>query len=156
MKSLKAILLSLALILPVAIFIFLKLFGRNEFDIPVYYPNGVDSVCVENQTKPYQVPDSLLTSILWGAKPTLVTYHPAESELDHLKHVWEEIDRQEVTSVFLPSDLTQWRDCVLLIRAPKKTVLIDTDRHIRGYYNLGTREETDRLIVELKILLKKY
>jgi len=156
MKRAKAILLSLALVLPIAIFVFLKLFGKNEFDIAVYYPNGVDSVCVENKSKPYQVPDTVLNAIQWGSKPSLITFHPSEEEIDHLKHVWEEIDQHDVTSVFLPSDLTQWRDCALLIRAPWKTVLIDKDKHIRGYYNLATREETDRLIVELKILLKKY
>jgi hypothetical protein len=146
----------MALILPIAIFIFLKLFGKNEFDIAIYYPNGVDSVCVHNTSKPYQVPDSILASLHWGNKPTLVTYNPSKVEIDHLKHVWEDFNPSEVTSIFLPTDSTKLRDCVFILRYPWNTVLIDKERHIRGYYNLKTREETDRLIVELKILLNKY
>jgi len=34
--------------------------------------------------------------------------------------------------------------------------LLDDQRRIRGYYDPQSREEVDRLIVELKILLKKY
>ncbi|MFM7858831.1 MAG: hypothetical protein ACKO96_44630 [Flammeovirgaceae bacterium] len=156
MKTTKIFFLFMALVLPIAIFIFLKLFGKNEFDIAIYYANGVDSVCVHNKSKPYQVPDSILAALHWNNKPTLVTYNPSKAETDHFKHVWEEINQLEVTSIFLPSDSTKICDCVFLIRHPWKTVLIDNEKHIRGYYNLKTREETDRLAVELKILLNKY
>jgi hypothetical protein len=156
MKNKKSIFLGLALILPVAIFIFLKLFGKNKFDIPVYYKNGVDSVCVTNKSRPFEVDNIVIKSIDWKNQPTLLTYTPSEKELENFKHVWQEIKTSEVTSVYLAADSTQWRDCLLLMRDPWKTVLVDTDRHIRGYYNLSSREETDRLIVELQILLEQY
>lgn len=42
-KRLKAILLVIVLVVPALIFIFLKLFGENQYDLPVYYENGVDT-----------------------------------------------------------------------------------------------------------------
>lgn len=156
MKNTKPIFLGLALLLPVVIFIFLKLFGKNKFDIPVYYKNGVDSVCVINKSKPFEVDDIIIKSIDWKNQPALLTFAPSEKELENFKHVWQEIETEEVTSVYLAADSTQWRDCLLLMRSPWKTVLVDKDKHIRGYYNLNSREETDRLIVELKILLEQY
>jgi hypothetical protein len=156
MKNKKTIFLALALILPVVIFIFLKLFGKNQFDIPIYYKNGVDSVCVTNTSKPFQVNELVFKSINEKNQPALFTYLPNAKETENFKHVWQEIDASKVSSVFLPADSTQWKDCLLLIRNPWKTVLVDREKHIRGYYNLNSREETDRLIVELKILLEQY
>ena len=46
--------------------------------------------------------------------------------------------------------------CDLLLQPPWKVVLIDDDRKIRGYYDPEDRDEMDRLVVELKILLKQY
>jgi protein SCO1/2 len=34
-------------------------------------------------------------------------------------------------------------------------VLIDEENRIRGYYNIMEREETDRLVLELRILQSK-
>jgi hypothetical protein len=43
-----------------------------------------------------------------------------------------------------------------MVHAPRNVVLVDNKKRIRGYYAIGSREETDRLIVEMEILLKKY
>ncbi|MEO1052584.1 MAG: hypothetical protein AAFX87_18270 [Bacteroidota bacterium] len=42
-KYLKIIFLSLTIAIPVCIFLFLKYFGSNHFQIPMYYENGVDT-----------------------------------------------------------------------------------------------------------------
>jgi hypothetical protein len=34
-----------------------------------------------------------------------------------------------------------------------RVVLVDNQEQIRGYYDITDREETDRLIVEIKILI---
>jgi hypothetical protein len=65
----------------------------------------------------------------------------------------------EVQTIFLTekSDyLNEIFTCDLLLQKPWTTVLLDDQRRIRGYYDPTSREEVDRLIVELKILLKKY
>jgi hypothetical protein len=49
-----------------------------------------------------------------------------------------------------------WLDCAFLLQKPWTTVLIDEQGQIRGYYTPATREETDRLSAELRILLKQY
>ena len=41
-------------------------------------------------------------------------------------------------------------------KAPANVVLVDSEKRIRGYYSIGSREEVDRLILELQILLSKY
>lgn len=46
--------------------------------------------------------------------------------------------------------------CDLFLQTPWTTVLLDDQRRIRGYYDPKTRDEVDRMIVELKILLNKY
>lgn len=48
--------LALMLALPVLLWLFLKFFGQNQFDIPLYYPNGLDSLTnCNNTTAPHQV-----------------------------------------------------------------------------------------------------
>ena len=163
----KQILLSLALILPVIVFIFLKFFGKNKFDIPLYYKNGVDSlahVCEIGTSKPYQLSDSALRAINWkGTNPILITVNPSPGEIENFRHVYEEIDQVKVSSIYLSEgemgmskeNIDQWVTCICLLKKPRKTVLVDNQKHIRGYYNLPSREETDRLIVELQVLLQQ-
>jgi len=40
-KTLKLIFLSLTLLVPVAIYLFLRFFGHNQFNIPIYYSEGI-------------------------------------------------------------------------------------------------------------------
>lgn len=56
-KLFKFIILFLALLLPVCIFVFLKLFGSNEFDIPIYYQSqtAIDSTGCEGIKAPYRI-----------------------------------------------------------------------------------------------------
>ena len=57
---------------------------------------------------------------------------------------------------FKELDSTAWgnlKHCDLIMSdLDNRVVLLDTDNRIRGYYNIMEREETDRLIVELRIL----
>ena len=53
-------------------------------------------------------------------------------------------------------DSTIWSDlkycCMAMSNLDNRVVLIDKQNRIRGYYNITEREETDRLILELRIL----
>ena len=75
-----------------------------------------------------------------------------------LKRLKEEFNG-EVQLIF-PTGETNFIDqvyaCDLLLQKPWTAVVIDDQRRIRGYYDPKTREEVDRLFVELNILLKKY
>lgn len=165
----KSVYLFLALLLPAIIFVFLKYFGKNEFAIPVYYRNGIDSVsisCGGDYTKPYVVPDSVLTAIDAARKqPRVIVFEPTEPsriELNRLTDIFipEEFTRTEVmiqqTTGISETRYRRWISCIFFVKKPYNTVLVDEENRIRGYYAVDNREEMDRLILEMQILLKKY
>ncbi|MCH7514963.1 MAG: hypothetical protein IH947_13640 [Bacteroidetes bacterium] len=50
--------LFLILVLPFVVYLFLKIFGENKYEIPVFYENGITfSECFQAQKKPFLVPD---------------------------------------------------------------------------------------------------
>lgn len=155
----KKVILIIALLFPIGVFVFLRFFGKNEFAIPVYFESGIEAIptaCNRNYQSPYRVSDSLLKNFGWSGKPVLIVADTAvQSELTRLD---EELGA-EIQTIYLSGEanyLDQVLRCDLLLQKPWTTVLLDDQRRIRGYYAPNTREEMDRLIVELKILLKKY
>lgn len=162
--SKKLIYLLVALILPGIIFVFLKMFGRNEFSIPVYYQNGVADVqgtCLGEYESPYLVPDSIMDRIRSSQMPipVLVVADSSGSMRVGMVHLQEQINTRDFELVFsTDSDRPwdEWLACFFFLRKPWSVVLVDSENRIRGYYNPKTREEVDRLAVEMKILLKQY
>jgi hypothetical protein len=160
----KILYLFLALALPIVVFLFLKYFGKNEFDIPVYYEKGVadslTSKCGVKINRPYVVPESALANLKWSDSVTLVA-DVDEVELKALNQLMEEKGFTDLRVLVLPgflqaNKLTEFKECILFMRKPWNVVLVDEQKRIRGYYKIGYRDEMDRLDVELKILLKKY
>ena len=169
--SKKSIYLFLALLLPAIVFVFLKLFGKNEFAIPVYYENGIDSVsasCGGDYANPYVLPDSVLKVIGVAARPASVIAvelsETAETELNRLAETFISTEYSQHTisrssgSPTRISDarVSRWITCVFFLKKPYNVVLADEKNRIRGYYAIDSREEMDRLILEMQILLKKY
>jgi len=167
----KPIYLFLALLLPGLIFLFLKFFGKNEFAIPIFYQNGIDSVsviCGGDYSKPYILPDSVLNTIGIPKKlARIIVFEPTENskiELNRLTDIFDLDDfaKSEVAiqrgDSFGISEIRykRWISCAFFIKAPHNTILIDDENKIRGYYAVDSREEMDRLILEMQILLKKY
>jgi hypothetical protein len=157
----KKIVLILALLFPIGVFLFLRLFGKNEFSIPVYYEKGVEnprSSCNRNYESPYLVSDTLLTGMGWKGSALLIIADSSRPVQLALKRLNDEL-KDEVQSVF-PIGTDEYLDeiysCDLFLHKPWTAVLVDDQRRIRGYYDPATREEVDRLIVELTILLKRY
>ncbi|MEP3388510.1 MAG: hypothetical protein ABJO02_10005 [Reichenbachiella sp.] len=72
MNKTKSILLFLTLIFPVLIYLFLQGFGKNEFDIPVYYEGGITAPlgdCPQRTSnRPYQLNGADLQEILKGSE----------------------------------------------------------------------------------------
>ena len=157
----KLVLLFLALLLPVVIFIFLRLFGKNEFAVPLLYEDGVSNApatCNVNYPSPYLVPDSIVSQIKENPSEILVLIFSDQPSTE-MQVVREEFD-QDAVMIKSASSLNFANkkflaECILLMSAPNEIVLIDSENRIRGYYK-NTREEVDRLILELKIVLKKY
>ncbi len=166
-KLKKLLYLFLALLLPALVFVFLKYAGRNEFNIPVYFENGVlepPSECGVAYPSPYRVPDSVWQRRSITLLDANVLVFPKEGlVLPTLKSKIEgEFGKKDVafieTSMLTVDSATssRLRKCVFFVDDPWETVLIDREGRIRGYYDLLSREDEDRLRVELKVLLKKY
>jgi hypothetical protein len=163
--SKKLIYLVLALLLPIAVFVFLRTFGKNEFSIPVYYEQGVVDVaqpgCDYTYLIPYSIPDSVLQRSGWSGKSPVALFVADSSEVVkvNLKRLQEEFDETEF-QILKPSEESSiqdhWYACFFFLKKPWSVVLIDSEKKIRGYYAPTSREEMDRLIVEMKILLKQY
>lgn len=158
----KRIILFLAFILPVAIFIFLRYFGKNEFEIPVYFEADkvdIPEGCNKNMELPYSVSELQLNMFGWNGNDIIVVADTSIEVKNSINRVTEEFQEDNLDVLFLnlnDSSSIKFCSCDLLLKNPWTTVLIDKQRRIRGYYSLGSREELDRLSVELKILLKRY
>lgn len=186
----KSIFLFLLIALPVMIFLFLKLFGRNEFMIPVYYEQGLgDSLttpCLDKAREQYTIKNPLL------AEGSIHVVHFERMDGPVLKTRLEELER--VQDVFYNDELIQlttflngssitskdvtdynqriqfqeqfwkirqldslaWAELkycgTAMSNLDNRVVLVDQQKRIRGYYNILERSETDRLILELRIL----
>lgn len=174
----KILYLFLALALPGLIFVFLKFFGKNEFEVPIYYQEGLpkDSVCHASSSELYQVPDSVflkINSITKNTTRVIAVYPFIKDDLSELKRIAGKYQADNVETIIvsgipnLPkSNLTVaplnyesfgWVvTCGLWVREPWSVVLVDDKNQIRGYYDGSRRDEMDRMDLELSILLKKY
>lgn len=162
MKKQKAIFLFLALIFPICIFIFLKLFGKNEFAVePLYfdtYPDASD--CNISVDLPYSIPDSVRRQLPLNADSlVLIAFGEMNIEsTNQLKRVRDEFkdDPLALFYVTLSTKNTFWKKCIFFLKEPLDLVLVDSRGVIRGQYQSSDREEVDRLLTEVTIILKKY
>ena len=179
MKVLKLILLLLALALPVLIFMFLKFFGKNEFAVDPLYQEGPPAVevCVQPPNGPYAIPAEILNELGWSEKDSLTLIYVAKPSDG--SQAWgrirenftpEDLPILKITAadalmdsafveefIQIPSDSLQTlKRCFLFLQEPYNLLLVDSKRRIRGHYPLDNREEIDRLIMEVEIILKKY
>lgn len=159
-KYKKVIFLFLALFFPVCIFLFLKFFGKNEFDVPALYndayPENI-SDCGIAIALPYRIPDSVQSAlVLSQERMTLIhfgTMSPNEEKIvDRIKQE----HGGKVLVKYLSDTLTRTKECVFFLKEPNDLVLVDRQGAIRGQYESANREEIDRLRMELSILFEEY
>ena len=160
----KIVFLVLALVLPAGVFVFLKMFGRNEFQVPVLHQHGTierPKDCPAEFVAPYRVPDSVMTSLKLNRKDSLFVFYFDASMNTAIKRVAVEFGDAPV-HIVSPRDIPAHmdakliRECILLMPADSSVALLDHRNRIRGYYDGADRDEIDRLIVEMKIILKQY
>ncbi len=158
----KKIILIIALVVPGLIFVFLKYAGRNEFTIPVYYEDGIPALegCDAPALKPYHIPEQWGAS--WRSMANVIVFNLPATEFGVLNSglaeefpegLWLQ-EAREFTGDSIEYQL--WKKCVFRVNEPWQTVLFDKEGKIRGYYDARSREEVDRLRVEIKILLKRF
>lgn len=161
MKGTKAFLLFLALILPVCIFLFLKIFGRNEFkveplfsDKPPLASDGCSAV-----SAPYVLHDSIMTQLSFGKDSLLVVVFEAiNSAGSQSNRIKEELTNLSVGFLTLPvSDRhLLWKRCVFFLEESQDLVAVDAKGRIRGQYSSADRDDIDRMLTELTIILNRY
>ncbi|MBX2967137.1 MAG: hypothetical protein KF845_13405 [Cyclobacteriaceae bacterium] len=165
MKGIKLILLLLALALPVLIFVFLKFFGKNEFTVEPLFAEGAPVVagCPEFPQGQYYIPAEILNRFGWSLADSLTVIFTADTKTERLTfsdRLHEEFSEHEVRILKpegIPADsLQQLRTCYFFLNKPYDLLLVDNQQRIRGQYHAASREEVDRLLVEAKIILKKY
>ena len=193
-QTTKVIFLVLAFVFPVCIFVFLKLFGRNEFDVPPLYatePPKQLQGCDYVPSLPYVVPDSIQSGYGLSADSLTVIFFGTLSgeELNQFDRVKEQTVADPV-QVLRGTDYTSLRAttvdvqvtsrdsvrslsaseqaahndivpqsirrCIFFLDNELNVVMLNRRGVIRGQYSAADREEMDRLLTEITILLKKY
>ena len=157
--------LSLALILPLLVFIFLKFFGKNEFVVePLFQIRAAKLLpdCPEINY-PYFINDSSYQFIKQehGQDSLLIILYESKSkDLDasatQLARLQESIKLGNGLGLKKISNSNKTIECSLLLASPLDLVLVDGKKRIRGQYNSNNRDDVDRLMTELDIILKKY
>lgn len=159
----KSIFLFLALIFPVLIFVFLKFFGRNEFAVTPLFTETNSEIpegCLP-VTFPYHVQDSVLRQLDFKEDSLVLVLFgaPNEEAKIQINRIMDEISNDEIRMVRFPvsgEKVLQWKKCIFFLKHPFDLVLVDRNGLIRGQYNSGDREEVDRLLMEITIILKRY
>ena len=174
----KSVLLFLALLLPVSIFLFLHFFGRNEFDILVYYQTATAEIpdCSIDFQFPYKIDKTSValngTSIVFFASGlSSDQFKESVFQLERISNEFENNPPQlfiilqpkdSLSLLTIPNVIIMDRKaydmeqrCIFLTNG-NRLVLVDSVHQIRGLYAMATLKEVDRLILELKILFKEY
>jgi hypothetical protein len=174
----KFLYLFLALALPGLIFVFLKKFGKNEFQVQTYFADGLkpDSICSVSSPAPYHVPDSITNKIGFKNEDFIrvtVVYPFVRDDLTEIGRIKSKYASDSVEVIIIsgvpnnpksqiPITFLDFKNfgtvvwCWLRVAEPMSVVLLDRGNKIRGYYDGSKREDMDRLDLELSILLKKY
>lgn len=198
MKKLFFLIFTLAI--PVTVFLFLKYFGNNSFEVPYLFESGIPG-CIDSNN-PHRVPDFKYIrgeekQLTLGQQRGICVYGVLDtSEEEQLKETIIELIRiqdaffetgsphfilfnmgksehgsdlealcrdmgiqQKNASYFYPEEpiLYDFLKCgIALVQNESDPltnfVLVDSGKRIRGIYNYLDVKETDRLILELKIL----
>lgn len=156
--------LLLALIVPALVFTFLKFFGKNEFTVVPLYQTAESKIPAEcsDIEFPYFISDSAYSYLKQGHEKDsllIILYEPkakdtrvSEAQLTRLQESFQIGSGLGLIGI-AASDT--WMACSLLVSSTD-LVLIDSRKRIRGQYNSNDRDEVDRLMTELDIILKRY
>jgi len=163
MKSTKVLFLFLALVLPICVFLFLKFFGRNEYDVkPLFWdspPTAGDSC--QAVSVPYVVDDSIRNQLLFENDSLVIISFHNDADINaanQIKRIKDEVSNLPLTLLtFSESDRHLfWKNCVFFLKDPMDMVIVDRRGRIRGQYESADREDADRLLTEVTIILKRY
>jgi hypothetical protein len=164
MHGKKILFLFLALLLPICVFLFLKIFGKNEFAVQPLFQDTIPegfTRCAPIKL-PYKLELEILQQLVTPGDSLGLIYfkkdNPSRESENQLTRIGKEFEKDNV-KLTVAADGTasdQSKECTFLLKAPYDLVLIDRKGVIRGQYVSHDRDEMDRLITEVDIILKKY
>lgn len=164
MSKKKVLLLLAVFLFPIALVFLFQFFSRGVYEVSPLFENGVDTVppgCPYAYTAvPYTLPDSVMDMFMSGTHSELMLVYFDEGDEKYLQNIARIKDQlqgnsvliKEVTSTTLQYNLL--KRCIFLVSGNDLLVLIDRAGRIRGYYG-NSREEMDRLAVEINIILNE-
>jgi len=173
----KIVIVSLVLLLPVLVYSFLKEYGSNQFDLPVYHKDGNPIAECNAASEQHRLTIEILFEN--NASPPLLIFIPDAVKNEYysdLNNVLDKYPMIDVRALYIEGDslieglhymgtsLTGYLNfinCELILGEDhwlnsgisNKYVLIDSSRKIRGYYDCTQLSEIERLDIELDILL---
>ena len=202
--------LLIMLVLPVLIFLFLKMAGRNEYALQMVNPPEVAGCSPSKDAEGYHVVPAFefinqdgerfesaqlagklsLVSFFFTTCPDVcpkmtgellrvheafkanplvqmlsITVDPEHDSVAVLKQYAQSYQIQTPQWTFLTgdqADILSLAKCGYLLEAQEgighssSAALVDKEGRIRGFYELTDREEVDRLIIEVQVLLHQY
>lgn len=139
------------------------MFGRNEFNVPALHQDSIPVRSVDchiRHTTPYRVADSVMAHIKGNANDSLFVVYFDATPGEAMERLSVEFQADALAIIPAPdvgaADMSFLKTCILLMEKEMSVALIDHNNRIRGYYDGADRDDVDRLIVEIKIILKKY
>jgi protein SCO1/2 len=171
----KLLIVTLVLLAPVLVFLFLKQFGSNKFEVPVYYLSGHPLQECNSGLLTHRLSEEFVSTNNIKLPALIEGITEADNQFDSdLINVLEKypaVNRYILTTSSSPTsaetitidslDYIQAINCELVFGEDRfideaianKFVLIDKAGLIRGYFNVDDLEEIERLDIELDILL---
>jgi hypothetical protein len=166
MKGQKIIFLFVALLLPACIFVFLKIFGKNEFAVePLFQTEApaLPSTCGQ-ATIPFVVSSDKLSDFLKNSDTLGIIFLVKDSAVTsstrkaftQLKEIYDNDPVSLSMRWPAPGEFDSAFHCIFAMNKSKDIVVIDNHGLIRGQYESTDRDEIDRLKTEITIILKRY
>lgn len=177
-RTIKISFLIIALVVPSSFYIFLRGFGVNKFEIPVFYENGLpfnDCNIQSTSTHTVEFKDYTLRGEQMFYFPQWVNDKEFYRQCDRIKEkhpnlvftaIADSTNYNIFGNILLVADeahlfeiancsLAIGQDSIVTKPVHNQLVLVDSKKQIRGYYNGNDLEEMDRLDIELDILKKE-
>jgi protein SCO1/2 len=194
----KILILTVILLTPAVIYVFLQVFGHNEFDLPTYPENsgkGDQDLNIVNFDGLYDIKgfkvdlNSFDEKIIVLEFVSILSEHKVQDyQIKRISDIFRDEESIRIIRVFVNGDSSSSIPTKLVDRPERnisvlftgdyqmnqmiqsiipsevspgsdigfnKMFLLDNEHRIRGSYLRNDFEEIDRLILEVKILLKK-
>jgi protein SCO1 len=177
-KTQKIVIMILVLLSPVLVLLFLKQFGSNKFDLPVYYQEGNPLTGCNDSAGPHKLTSAYISNNIIELPALFVVPGKDKNEyisdLDNVLIKYPNVKTYKVlegenmpeeegifTLRYNSASFLKFVNCQLVLgedqwlakAIPYKYVLVDEDALIRGYFICNQLDEIERLDIELDILL---